>query len=48
MKTVLVQLAAGTMIFVVGKYISDTYFTGSVAGILMIASNMIISEGMKE
>lgn len=48
MKVVLVQIAMGFLVFAISREISDTHFSGSVAGVLVMSLNGIISAGLQD
>jgi hypothetical protein len=48
MKVVLVQIAMSFLVFMISKEISDTHFSGSVAGILVMSLNTVIREGLQD
>lgn len=48
MKTVLAQILIGSAVFLISKEISDTHFSGSLAGIIVMTLNRIATEAMSE
>ena len=48
MKTILAQIVIASADFLISREISDTHFSGSVAGILVMALNRLTSEALSE
>jgi uncharacterized membrane protein len=45
---ILIQISMAFLVFSISKHLSDTHFSGSVAGVFVMFLNDIINQGMKD
>lgn len=48
MKVILFQIVIGSAIFLMSREVSDTHFSGSLAGVIVMFLNRVIVEAMSE